>query len=174
MKCVPETLLESTVGVTVKPVYEDKGRLLLKILYPRDNNNVIIEKPYTVFIDEQAVDLTGGAIILDSGTHHLSVLSDFYRNETRALTIPKAQTLPLEITLTGIAPQLLITAPEGSEVLLDGEKIELPKKAFSIEPGDHVIKFTLGGYETIKNIHAVNGKTYSVVIAFDVDILETP
>jgi archaellum component FlaF (FlaF/FlaG flagellin family) len=127
-----------------------------------------------VFIDEQAVELAAGSILLDSGMHHLSVVSDYYRNETRTITVPKAQTLALEVSLTNIAPLIHITAPEGAEVLLDGEKVDLPQKAFTIVPGDHTIKFTLGGYEAIKNIQVINGKTYSVVIAFDVDIIETP
>jgi hypothetical protein len=174
MKGVPENVLNSLITVAVKPVYEDRGRLSLKIIYPRDKNNVPIEKPYTVFIDEQAVELAGGVLILDSGVHHLSIVSDFYRNETRTVTVPKAKTLALEVPLTDIAPLLAVSAPDGTEVFFDGEKIDAYQKAFPIAPGDHTVRFLLGGYESIKSIHAVNGRTYSVSVDFNIEITENP
>jgi hypothetical protein len=173
MKGVPEQVLVARLNIIVKPVFEDKGKLSLAIVYPRDANNVIIEKPFTIFIDEHAVDIPSGAIVLESGLHHLSIVSDYYRNETRVITIAKAQTVQLEIALTDIAPLLTLTAPEGAEILLDGKKIEHPTTNFPITPGEHTLRFSLGGYEIVKTIHAANGKTYSVVLGFDIEITET-
>jgi hypothetical protein len=173
MKGVPEEVLAARLTVTVKPVHEDKGRLLLNIVYPRDAANAVIEKPCTVFIDERAFDISAGSIVLDAGMHHLSIVSDYYRNETRVITIPKAQTLNLEIALADIAPMLIVTAPEGAEILLDGKKIEQLNASFPITTGEHTLRFSLGGYEIVKPIHAVNGKTYSVIMDLDVEIIET-
>ncbi|GMO50511.1 MAG: hypothetical protein Pg6C_14400 [Treponemataceae bacterium] len=174
MKGVPDNVLAARVRVTARPVYEDKGRLTLKVIFPRDNAGAVIEKPYTVFIDERAVGMTGAGAVLDAGLHHLSIISDFYRNETRVITIPKAKTLPLEIALTDIAPLVMIAVPEGADIFFDGEKIDSARKSFTVQPGAHLVKFALGGYEISRSIHAVNGKTYSVSLDFDIEISETP
>ncbi|MDR1786665.1 MAG: hypothetical protein LBR23_09440 [Spirochaetaceae bacterium] len=172
MKGVTEEVLQSRFQVTVRPVFANKGRLLLRVAFPAEGEG----KPYTVFIDENALEAPPEGIILDSGIHHLSIVSDFYRNETRTFTIPRGQTIPLEVALQDIAPTMLITAPAGSEVLLDGERIPfpLPVKPFPITPGDHTVKFSFGGYETLQTINAVNGKSYTMALSLEVKVLETP
>jgi hypothetical protein len=172
MKGLPDDVLAAKVNVTVRPVYEDKGRLLLKVVYPRGSAGV--ERPYTVFIDERAVGTAGGVIVLDAGLHHLSIVSDFYRNETRVVTIPTAQTVQLEIALTDIAPLVAVAAPDGADIFFDGERLDPAKKSFAVSPGDHMIRFALGGYEISRTIHTVNGKTYFVTLDFDVEVAETP
>ncbi len=173
MKGIPEDYEWETFAVTVKPVYTDKGRLTLRVQYPVDEGGQVLERPYTVFIDESLVLLEDQTLILDAGSHHLSIVSDHYRNETRTFTVEPAKTTELNIPLRDIAPTLQLVAPANTIVFLDGEEIPYTKEPIVISPGDHTIRFVVGDYETVKTIQAVNGRSYVINLSLDVDVTET-
>lgn len=173
MKGIPEEYEKDPFVVTVKPVYIDKGRMTLNLIYPLDENGQILENPYTVFIDEQLVKLENQTMILDTGNHHISVVSDHYRNETRTFSIEPAKTTDVDIELRDIAPTLQFVAPDNTVVFLDGVEIPYTKEAFVISQGDHTIRFVIGDYETVKTIQAVNGRSYVINLSLDVEVTET-
>ncbi len=173
MKGIPEDYEWETFAVTVKPVHIDKGRMTLRVQYPLDEDGEVLERPYTVFIDENLVLLEDQTLILDSGSHHLSIVSDHYRNETRTFTVEAAKTTELNIPLRDIAPTLQLVAPANTIVFLDGKEIPYTREPIVISPGDHTIRFVVGDYETIKTIQAVNGRSYVINLSLDVDVTET-
>lgn len=173
MKGIPEEYEKDPFIVTVKPVYIDKGKMTLNLTYPLDKNGKILESPYTVFIDEQLVSLPNQTMILDTGTHHLSIVSDHYRNETRTFSVEAAKTTEVDIELRDIAPTLQFVAPDNTIVFLDGVEIPYTKQAFVISQGNHTIRFIIGDYETVKTIQAVNGRSYVINLSLDVEVTET-
>ncbi len=173
MKGIPESFDKETLGVTVKPVYVDKGKLSLDMKYPLDEKHNPIEKPYSVFIDENPVVLDDNTLILDTGMHHLTIVSDFYRNETRVFTIEQAQNTSVSIQLRDIAPTLQLALPEGTTVFFNDNNIQNGKEPFIIEQGEHILRLIVGDYEITKTIQAVNGRSYTVNLSMEVDITET-
>lgn len=173
MKGIPEDYEKEPFVVTVKPVYVDRGRMELDITYPTDENGQPMELPYTIFLDEQMVTLENQRMILDTGTHHISILSDHFRNETRTFTIEPAKTTVVDISLRDIAPTLQFVAPHNTVIFLDGQEIPYTKEAFVIPQGDHTIRFIVGDYETVKTIQAVNGRSYVINLSLDVEVTET-
>lgn len=168
MKGVPEETLNSIIPITVKPILTNKGQLSFKLLPPEGKLAAC-----TVFIDDQLISLPkDNKVLLDTGVHNISVISEFYRNELRTVRIDKAKTTELTIEMKSLEPTLLITAPEGTEVLLDDVKCTSLGKEFVISEGEHKIKFTIGDYEIVRSITAIKGKTYTANFSLDLDISE--
>ena len=168
MKGVPEETLNSIIPITVKPILMNKGQLALKL--------VASEKklaPCTLFIDDKMIPLTDNPkVLLDTGVHDISIISEAYRNEVRTVRIDRAKTTELTVEMKSLEPTLLITAPEGTEVLLDDVKCTVFGKEFVITEGEHKIKFSIGDYEIVRSITAIKGKTYTANFSLDLDISE--
>ena len=111
-------------------------------------------------------------IILDTGIHNISVISEDYRNENRTVRIDQAKTTDLKIEMKSIEPKLLITALEGTQILLDEQECTQIGKEFIISEGEHKIKFAIGDYEITRTITAIKGKTYSANFSLDLEITE--
>ena len=168
MKGVPEETLNAIVPITVKPILMNKGQLAFKLIPPEKKL-----EPCTIFIDDKMTPLSADSkVLLDTGVHDISIISESYRNEVRTVRIERAKTTELTVEMKSLEPTLLITAPEGTEVLLDDVKCTTLGKEFVITEGEHKIKFTIGDYEIVRSITAIKGKTYTANFSLDLDISE--
>jgi len=168
MKGVPEETLNAIIPITVKPILTNKG-LLSFHLHSQDE----VTAPCTVFIDENITQIPkDNKILLETGIHNVSVISEAYRNEVRTVRIDMAKVTELTVEMKSIEPTLLITAPEGTEVLLDDVKCNTIGKEFVITEGEHKIKFSIGGYEIVRSINATKGRTYTANFSLDLEISE--
>ncbi len=168
MKGVPEETLNAIIPITVKPILMNKGQLALKLLPPEKKL-----APCTIFIDDNMLPLSENPkVLLESGIHNISIISESYRNEVRTVRIDRAKTTELTVEMKSLEPTLLITAPEGTEVMLDDEKCTTFGKEFVITEGEHKIKFTIGDYEIVRSITAIKGKTYTANFSLDLNISE--
>lgn len=168
MKGVPEETLNSIIPITVKPILMNKGQLALKLVAPEKKL-----APCTLFIDDKMIPLTDNPkVLLDTGVHDISIISEAYRNEVRTVRIDRAKTTELTVEMKSLEPTLLITAPEGTEVRLDDVKCTVFGKEFVITEGEHKIKFSIGDYEIVRSITAIKGKTYTANFSLDLDITE--
>lgn len=168
MKGVPEETLYAIIPITVKPILMNKGQLAIKLVPPEK-----MLEPCTIFIDDKMLPLSENPkVLLETGIHNISIISDSYRNEVRTVRIDRAKTTELTVVMKSLEPTLLITAPEGTEVLLDDVKCTSFGKEFVITEGEHIIKFTIGNYQIVRSINAIKGKTYTANFALDLDITE--
>lgn len=188
MKGASEDIEKSRFEIGVKPVLSDEGRLSLKIKVPEIEDKTQSENfqssSYTVFIDEKNVSLSGfytpdfleKGIVLKTGEHHLSVVSDAFRNEIRSFRIDKARTTAIEISLRDIAPTVKIICPENAEVIFDGEILDRTKSDymddFPVAAGEHSVTFKIGDYEILKVLNAENGRSYTVNLSINAEITE--
>ena len=193
MKGVPDSVLDSKIQMHIKPVLSDKGILNLDIEeaeLPLQNNkeelqtqeeasegekaddNSDAEPFYTVFIDDNPVQDAYDNILLGTGIHTVSVISESYRTEVRTVRIEQAKKSDLTIQLKSIEPTLIITAPEGTKIQLDGEDFNETGKEIIISEGEHKVTFIIGDYEIIRSISAIKGKTYKANLAVDLQISE--
>ena len=166
MKGVPDSLENAIIEITAKTVLKNKGELSLTVNPPSSE-----EKKYSVFIDDQAVQ-DFRHTMLQTGEHHLSIVSDSYRNELRTFRIEQAKNTAISVNLRGIEPLLKILCPRDTQVFLDGAQISVSKEALAITQGEHSVKFILGDYEIVKTVSAQNGRTYSVNLNVDATVSE--
>ena len=168
MKGVPEETLNSIIPITVKPILMNKGQLSFKLIPPEKQL-----APCTIFIDDKMTLLNEKSkVLLDTGVHDISIISEAYRNEVRTVRIDRAKNTELTVEMKSLEPTLLITAPEGTAVILDDTKITTFGKEIAISEGEHKIKFSIGDYEIVRSITAIKGKTYLANFALDLHITE--
>ncbi|MFI3257258.1 MAG: hypothetical protein R3Y36_03045 [Spirochaetales bacterium] len=172
MKGVPDTMANAVFDIEVKPIVLNAGLLDLNILYPQVTAGETTEQPFVVFIDEEIIDFKAEPLLLKTGVHHLTVVSDFYRNEVRTFTVGKTQQTNLEIQLRDITPVLAISAPENTRFFMNNVEYTEFTTPFTVQPGSYQLRFVLGDYEVIKTAEIVNGKTYTIDVSFDVNIAE--
>lgn len=168
MKGVPESFFTAMFDITVKPILKNEGLFTLNLNYPKVEEQ---NSPVLVYIDEKPVSSFEN-IVLPTGTHHISIISENYRNEMRTFSILQAKETILDVDLKPTTPEIIISAPETSEIYLDNELIEKTSNPISVEPGEHTIKFVIGDYEVSKSVQVINGKTYTVNLSVNIDISE--
>lgn len=168
MKGIPEETQKAKVPITVKPIFSNKGQLTINLSGNTDENHC------SVFIDDQPVSFftKNDKILLDTGIHNVSIISEEFRTEVRTVRIDQAKVTELNVELKSIEPTLLITAPEGTAVIFDDEPCSTINQEFVISEGEHKIKFSIGNYEIIRSITAVKGRTYTANFTLDLDISE--
>ncbi len=168
MKGLPDNIESLTFPVKVKPLLTDEGGFLLDVAFPSPD-----KLPVTVRIDEKPYDQFTGMHILGTGTHHLSIVSEHYRNEVRVFTIEQGKITRLAVPLKDTAPRLLLTAPENARILIDGQPVSQTREPIIMESGEHTILFQIGDYEIARTIDVEKGKDYTVSMLIDIQITES-
>jgi hypothetical protein len=176
MKGVPDEVMNSKITFTVRPILSDKGLIKLKLTYPELPEGIATsEDSVTVFVDNVpylTTDVEKG-IVMDTGIHNISVISENYRTEVRKVRIDQAKKIEVPVELKSIEPSVIITAPEGAKVYLDEEPFDSLGKETLLEEGDHKIRCKIGDYEILRTVSVVKGRTYKVNLTVDLQIEES-
>lgn len=169
MKGLPDNIEDLVFEITAKPILSSQGILNLSLTFPEEN-----PKEVAVFIDEKPVSSIKEPIRLEEGIHYLAVTSENYRTEVRTFSVERGKTSNLSVNLRDTTPELIVSAPANTKVLLDGEVFAWDKGTATILPGEHTLKFVLADYEVTKTFNAINGKTYNMALTIDIQYNETP
>ncbi|MDR0399588.1 MAG: hypothetical protein LBH51_01420 [Treponema sp.] len=166
VKGIGEELERMAFRLSAKPILMDEGAVRLRFYYPPQ----LPQRPFILLIDDLVVEQPPEEMILKEGEHHLTVLSDDYRNENRVFLVERAKVLDLHIELQDPSPLLIFEGPEGAAVFLDNEPVE---GSVLVEPGIHEIRFQVSDYTILRTVRVEKGKTYRIVLTVDVDVSES-
>lgn len=179
MKGVPEEVMNSSISFTVRPILNDKGLLNINFTTPQsesqnESQNNELTDTVSVFINDSPFDseTVKKGILLNTGIHNITVISENYRTEVRKVRIDQAKIIPLDIELKSIDPTVIITAPEGSTVYINDELFEDLGKEVIFSEGDYKIRCGIGDYEIIRSLAISKGHTYKVNLTVDLQIQE--
>lgn len=166
MKGVPQEAIKSTFKITAKPILINKGRLVIKA-------GAVKPQSLSVLVDDKPVDLdANGACLLKPGIHNVIISSASARNESRSCVIEIAKDTVLEVDLKSTAPVMQINMPQGTHLTVDNQSVDVKNGYLDLKPGDHTLKFTLGGYEVVKQVNVQEGRSYSINVTIDAAITE--
>jgi len=157
-----------TFNLTARPILSDEGAVRLIFRYPPQLRN----RPFTVLIDDNVVNNISEQIILREGEHHLVILSDDYRNESRRFVVERAKATDLTIELADTTPIIMFEGPQNAVIYLNNSRIPQNRAPITVEPGAHEIKFQIGDYTVIQTINVLKGKTYRVSLTVDLNVQE--
>jgi hypothetical protein len=169
MKGLPDNIESLKFTVRIKPILANEGAMQLKLAYPEEPS-----KPVAVRVDEMPVQNPDSLLVLNPGEHHLSIVSDDYRNEVRVFTVEPARVTDIAIKMKETTPHLTLVAPANAVILLDGKKIEANRDNVVIDEGNHLIMFKIGDYELTRQLAVEKGRDYTVTMLIDVNVSETP
>ncbi|MDR2729604.1 MAG: hypothetical protein LBB81_01740 [Treponema sp.] len=169
VKGTNEELENMNFNLAVRPVLSDEGAVRLIPRYPPQQRG----KPFTVLIDDTLIENINQEQVLKEGEHHLVILSEDFRNESRHFIIEKAKILELAFELQDPTPVIIFEGPQNAGIFLDDTEIPRDREPVTVEPGQHEIKFKIGDYTIIKTLNILRGKTYHVALSVDLTINET-
>jgi len=168
IKGLSDELENMNFNLTVRPIISDEGAIRLVPRYPPQLRN----RPFTVLINGNVIANTQDQIVLREGEHHLVILSDDYRNESRRFVVERAKVNDLIIELQDPTPILILEAPQNAVIFLDNVIFQRNRESVTVEPGVHEIKFQIGDYTITRNLNVQRGKTYRVALTVDLTIQE--
>jgi len=167
-KGLPDDFENLTFNFTARPILSDEGAVKLIPRYPPQLRN----KPFRVLIDENLIQNITEQLILREGEHHLVILSDDYRNESRRFVVEKGKTIDLTIELQDPSPIIVFEGPQNSQIYLNNNLIPRGRDSVTVEPGQHEVKFVVSDYTITRTLNIQRGKTYRVSLAVDLTIQE--
>jgi len=157
-----------TFNVTARPILSDEGAVRLAFRFPPQQRN----RPFTVLINDNVISNTSEEIILREGEHHLVILSDDYRNESRRFHVERAKIIDLIIELQDPTPVIIFEGPQNAVISLNNTPIQNIREPVMIDPGIHEVRFKIGDYTIIRTLNVQRGKTYRVALEVDLAIYE--
>lgn len=168
IKGISQELETMIFQFSVKPILSDEGVVRLNIRYPEHPAG----RPVTILIDDAVVDNVSEERLLKEGEHHLVVLSEDYRSQSRRFVVERAKTLDLLVELQDTTPFIYFEYPENARIFLDNVPVGDPGTPQPVEPGLHEVRFQVSDYSVIRPVTVQKGKTYCVALSVDVNITE--
>jgi hypothetical protein len=169
IKGLSEELESMMFQLTAKPILSDEGAVRLSPRYPEQ----LPGKPFTVLIDDMVIENPSEERLLKEGEHHLMILSDDYRNESRRFVVERAKVLDLAIELQDPTPLMVFEGPENAKIFLDDRPVSYTMGPVPLEPGLHEVKFQVGDYTIAKTVTVQRGKTYTMALTVDLNVSES-
>ena len=167
-KGLPDEFEHMTFNFTARPIMSDEGAVRLVPRYPAQLRN----RPFTVLINDTVISNISEEIMLREGEHHLVILSEDYRNESRRFYVERGRVSELILDLQDPTPYIVFEGPQNTRVFLDNVLISNIHEPIPVEPGTHEVLYQIGDYTIIRTIYIQRGKTYRVSLAVDLTIKE--
>jgi len=168
IKGLSDELENLTFNIAVRPILSDEGAVRLITRYPPQFGN----RPFTVLIDDIVINNISEQIILKEGEHHLVILSDDYRNESRRFIVERAKVTDLIVELQDTTPVVIFEGPQNAQIYLDNVRVSGNLDFVKVEPGTHEVRFQVGDYTVSQTLNAQRGKTYRVALNLGLAIEE--
>jgi hypothetical protein len=168
IKGITDELEKMIFNITVKPILSGEGAVRLIPRYPPQLRG----RPFTVLIDDVLISNISEQYMLKEGEHHLVILSEDYRNESRRFVVERAKITDLAIELQDPTPLIIFEGPQNARIFLDNVPVPRQHEPVAVEPGQHEAKFQLGDYTVVKTLNIQRGKTYRVAMEVDLTVHE--
>ena len=169
IKGISDELENMKFQFTARPILSDEGAVKFKLRYPEQLRG----KAFTMLIDGKVIENISDEQILKEGEHHLAILSENYRNESRRFIVERSKVIEINVNLQDPTPLLIFEAPENARIFLNNNPIARDSGPVPVEPGAHEAKFHVGDYTLIRNITVERGKTYRISLSVGIDIEES-
>jgi len=168
-KGISDELENMVFNLTVRPIISNEGALRIVFRYPEN----LPGRPVTVLINDEVIDNPEEERILNTGEHHLVILSEDYRNQSSRFVVERARTLELTVELQDTTPLLVFEHPESARVYLNNVFLPDTRYPHPVEPGVHEVRFQLSDYAIIRPLNVQRGRTYRVALAVDIVVSES-
>ena len=154
--------------LSARPILSNEGAVRFITKYPQQ----MPARPFTVLVNNMAVENLSEEKLLPEGEHHLAVVSEDYRNHSRRFMVERAKSVDIVIELQDPTPVILFEAPQDTRISLNGSGVS-PGSPVTVEPGIHEARFYVGDYVFSRAITVQRGKTYRISLNIDIDVSES-
>jgi hypothetical protein len=169
IKGMSEELEKMQFTLTARPILSDEGAVRFNFRYPPQMQG----KPFILLVDDAVVENITEEQFLKEGEHHLVVLSDNYRNESRRFMVEKAKRVDIVIELQDPTPLIIFEAPGNALIFLDNSPVSRDSGHIPVDAGIHEARFQVGDYTLTRIITVERGKTYRIALSVGIEIEES-
>jgi len=155
--------------LSARPILSDEGAVRITARYPEQLRG----RPFTVLINGAVVESLAEEQVLREGEHHLAVVSEDYRNESRRFVVERARVTDLVVELQDPTPLIFFETPQHTLIFLNNSPIFRGGDPIPVEPGVHEARFQLGEYTITRTIKVQRGRTYRIALTLGIDIEES-
>jgi hypothetical protein len=139
----------------------------------RPTTGVVLSSPTPgarLWIDAQPVDELPYIGAIAPGRHHLRLSARGFHDHERVFVAPEGKTFSLDYELEPLPARLVVQAPDGANVALDGRTVgEAPiAAALSVPAGSHTLAVTATGYRPfVQELALLRGEERAVAAELD-------
>lgn len=170
-KDLPYDLEIAEFSLRARPILGDEGALTVIVRFPE--GAAAPKAPPMVLVDEKKGASPGEEMILKAGVHSLRVSCEGFREVNRSVTVEAGKTASVEVPLEDTAPRIIVEAPEGAVITVDGAKVEkVGAEGFVVEPGERLIGVKVGDYSLTRKLLVERGKHYRITVKLDIAVAE--
>ncbi|MCL2608445.1 MAG: hypothetical protein FWD94_00860 [Treponema sp.] len=155
--------------VSVRPILGEEGAVRFTVRYPERLRG----RPFSVLVNNVAIGNPADELLLRAGEHHLAVVSESYRNESRRFVVERSKTVEIVIELQDPTPLIVFEAPQNAQIFLNNSPVFRGSNPVPVEPGVHEARFQIGDYVLTRTITVQRGRTYRISLAIDIDVDES-
>jgi hypothetical protein len=124
----------------------------------------------TVWLDGEKADSVPLIKNVQPGKHHIKVSADGYFDDERDVTAVKGVPLPVDVPLREKPALVSVSAPDGSDVAIDGRFIATTplNRPIEVAPGAHLFAVTKNGYKAYtSSMRLERNQHANVAVHFD-------
>lgn len=175
MKGLPRRIHEARFPVEVRRVVSNEGALQLEIVDDSGEpvpTEVAAKREFSIRVNGSEVAHDTRELVLQPGLHEVELRSDIYENRNVTVGIERGSVSNLELELIRPRSRINIEAPDGSEVFVDGTRVNIASGAVTVEPGEHTVLFRVGDYTVSRNISVKPKKDYNISLSLNILVHE--
>ncbi|MDR1894648.1 MAG: PEGA domain-containing protein [Spirochaetales bacterium] len=166
-KAMPRAAENSPFFLRVSPLWSNRGRAELFFTGSPPPVSEI-----ALWIDNERIPFAGQPLLLPSGVHSIRVQAPGFREINRTFAVNSTQTVRVELPFARQIPGLLFEAPAGTQIFLDGEKINPSQEPLLVSEGEHTVLFILEDYRISRQIHLTGNNNYKISLFLDIFVQE--
>jgi len=155
--------------ISARPILGAEGAVRFSVRYPDQLHG----RPFSVLVNDVPVPDISADLILREGEHHLAVISEDYRNESRRFVVERARTVDLVINLQDPTPLIVFDVPAAAQIFLNDSPIFRGGDPIPVEPGVHEARIVFGGFSVTRTLVVQRGRTYRIALTVGVEVEES-
>lgn len=172
-KGMPDSARDAEFPVRIRPIFRNEGAVVLELLSPEGTT---LEREslgqHTVTIDGREVVFDPDGIVLVPGVKRLGLQSETYREYSASIGVERGVTKKHVVQLEHPHAKVLISAPRGTTLFVNGEIVDATSREIMLRPGEHTVMFRVGDFSVTRRIRVEPNRTYNVSLTLDVLVNE--
>lgn len=175
MKGISRRAAAARVRLTIRPVTRNEGGLALEF-QDFDGNTIEYDderlSASEVRLDGEQLDLSAFPVVRTPGLHRISFRGEMWKDQSFTVGIERGSITTASIRLEPALAKLFLSAPEGTEVFINGRDLSGINDVIDLLPGEHTVLFRIGDHTVTRRIRVEPSREYRVSLSLDILINE--
>jgi len=175
MKGISRRAAAARVRLTIRPVTRNQGGLALRF---QDGDGDDIEydderlNATELSLDGEQLVLSELPVLRRPGLHRVTFRGEMWKEQSFTVGIERGIITTASIRLEPAVAKLFLSAPEGTEVFINGRDLSGTTDVIDLLPGEHTLLFRIGDHTVTRRIRVEPSREYKVSLSLDILINE--